>query len=411
MANFIPLSIKPNSHSHAEEAILKMIKHQGRITFADFMKIALYDHVDGYYNNGSPIGSRGDYFTSPTVHPGFGGLLARQIKRMWMLLGQPKHFYIIEIGSGNGRLAIDITNHIANLDQDLYAATKYVTIDRSQQSYLNNDKIQQILCDTLPLSNIVGCVLSNELVDAFPVHLFEIGNQGIQEIYVTHKNGAFSEELDKPSNPQLLSKINMSNLDPKNIHRGEINLAVIPWLKELSTIIKTGFILTIDYGYLENELQLSNRHNGTLQTYYKHSQGTNPYQQIGLQDITSHVNFSSIIRESSSFGIDTIGLMSQGKYLKHLGVSMWIEYFRKSTLKQPDIQANVMALRQLIDPSGLGNFKVLIQAKGIKDFDIKDLLKGIRASNSETPPTLNQNHIPIMASKYPHNTWVPDYFK
>lgn len=409
MVNLIPPSIKPNHHSHAEEEILKIIRHQGRITFADFMKIALYHPVDGYYNNDSPIGSRGDYFTSPTVHPGFGGLLAKQIKRMWALLDKPTPFYIIEIGAGNGRLAIDIINHVFAIDQDLHTSIQYFAIDRAQHPTLNHDKIQQIVSNTLPFRDVVGCVLSNELVDAFPVHLFEIGNKSIQEIYVTHENGEFREELDNPSNPQLLSKINILNLDPKNIHRGEINLEIIPWIKEVSTLIKTGFILTIDYGYLENELELDKRHNGTLQTYYKHSQGTNPYLQIGEQDITSHVNFSSIIKEGSNFGIDTIGLLSQGEYLAHLGISRWIEYFRKSTLTQPDIQANVMALRQLIDPSGLGNFKVLIQTKGINSFLIKDLLTRIGTSDVKTPPILSHNHVPIMASKYPHNTWTPDY--
>ena len=144
-------------HGRAEGCVRAAIEAKGRITFAEFMELALYG-PGGYYVVGGEaarIGAAGDFFTSPHAHPAFGALIALQLEQMWRLLGRPERFDVVEAGAGGGRLAGDMAAFASALDVAFAAAIAYQEVE-GRRSALS--------------SGVVGCLLSNELFDAFPVH-------------------------------------------------------------------------------------------------------------------------------------------------------------------------------------------------------------------------------------------------
>ena len=285
----------------AEAEIRARISQRGRITFAEFMELALYHPTGGYYRRGGAVGPSGDYYTSPSAHPAFGALLAIQTRCMWDALGRPVPFHVVELGAGNGRLAADLTTHAATLEPSFASALRYVAVDRSLGDSAADHgaapgaplPFDRVRSEGVPVDGVEGCIISNELVDAFPVHRFLV-DDGILELYVTERDGRLVEIPGEPSTPELASRLGRlpHRLPPG--YCGEVNLAIGPWTTEVSEALKRGFVVTIDYGDVDLDLYSPKRPSGTLQTYRGHSPGPGPLTQIGLQDITSHADFSSI---------------------------------------------------------------------------------------------------------------------
>ena len=170
----------------------------------------------------------------------------------------------------------------------------------------------------------VGCVLSNELIDAFPVHRFEIRDGSLFELLVdVDADGRFHSVAGEPSTPLLAERLDSLGVELPDGTRGEINLRIGEWVRRVSEIIERGFVVTIDYGYEAKELYSPERSRGTLQTYYKHTSGSSPYQWIGRQDITAHVDFTSVIEEGRAAGLRPLCLMTQAEYLNRLGLKVW----------------------------------------------------------------------------------------
>ena len=176
---------------NAEAEIHRLIATRGRITFAEFMEVALYHPGGGYYTSGDRVGASGDYYTSPSVHPAFGALLAVQLFQMWQLLGRPESFTVAEAGAGNGLLGRDIANSAADLPVPFRQALRYVCIDRRASAGLEAglDGVSRVCANGVPLRGVVGCVLSNELLDAMPVHQVTCEDGELKELYVVARDG------------------------------------------------------------------------------------------------------------------------------------------------------------------------------------------------------------------------------
>ena len=391
--------------STAEMEIRGQIARLGRITFAQFMEVALYHPVGGYYAGGGAVGADGDYFTSPSAHPAFGALIAVQLRRMWELLGRPTQFHAVEMGAGSGRLAEDVQGRADALGSDFAAALRYVAIDRSHV-WSRAASFHCVAGTGAPLRGVVGCFISNELLDAFPVHRFVVEDGEPREIYVSEKDGELVEELGVPSTPALAGRLDRLPQRLPEGYRGEVNLAIGPWMAEVSGALERGFVLTIDYGHLEGELYSAARAGGTLRTYYRHAPGVSAYRRIGFQDITSHTDFSEAAYRGRCAGLDAAGLVSQAEYLRMLGIARWIREVRTAPLGQAERHANLMAMRQLVDPSGLGGFKVLVQEKGTGIGDLVPLTPDPGSIDVDGPPLLTQEHIPLMEGRYPHAAWI-----
>ena len=390
----------------AEQAIRDRIRRQGSITFAEFMRLALYHPGGGYYTSAAPFGAAGDYYTSPAAHPAFGALLCVQLRHMWRLIGKPSQFTVVEMGAGNGILANDVAAYAERLSPEFARCLRYICIDRyAPASAAANPSVDRLRAHGVPLEGVIGCLLSNELVDAFPVHRFRIVNGAPLEIYVAlNADGAFTETLDAPSTPHLAERISALGFSLPDGFSGEVRLGVRSWLGEAAQALDKGFVITIDYGYEAADLYSQRRRFGMLQTYYRHTEGGSPYQRIGRQDISAHVDFSQLQSDGRAAGLSAIAYTTQADLLQALGIDDMLRQVRAMPLSPRDRSANLMAMRQLIKPSGLGGFKTLIQAKGV-EASAADIAPTPALRGELQAPLLSDRHMPLLAGRYPHAAW------
>ncbi|MDZ8237814.1 MAG: class I SAM-dependent methyltransferase [Nostoc sp. ChiQUE01a] len=392
---------------------------QQRITFAEFMDMALYHPEHGYYSSDAvKIGFQGgDFFTSPNLSADFGELLAEQFLQMWEILGRPVTFSLVEMGAGQGLLALHILKYYQLHYPDFFTALEYVIVEKSptlrqqQQQRLQDLPVRWCNLEDIPSNAIAGCFFSNELVDAFPVHQFTLENGELQEIYLTTqedradaKSGRrkdaensftaslrppvpmsstpFIEIAAEPSTPQLAEYFDLVGIDltsgayPDG-YRSEINLAALDWLSIVADRLQRGYVLTIDYGYPATRYYNPRRSQGTLQCYYQHRFHDNPYINIGRQDITAHVDFTALECWGDHCGLKNVGFIQQGLFLMALGLGERIAAvsYQKQPLSQ--LLQRREALHQLLDPTGLGGFGVLIQSKNLEKTEISQPLKGL----------------------------------
>lgn len=387
----------------AEQAIRDRIRRHGKITFAEFMRLALYHPVGGYYTSAAPFGAAGDYYTSPAAHPAFGALICVQLRRMWRLIGKPPQFTIVEMGAGNGILANDVAAYAPVISPKFARCLRYICIDRyAHASAAANPSVDRLRAAGVPLRAVIGCLLSNELVDAFPVHRFRIVNGAPLEIYVAlDTDGAFTETLDAPSTPCIAERISALGFPLPDGFSGEVRLNTRSWLCEAAQALDKGFVITIDYGYEAADLYSQRRRFGTLQTYYRHTEGGSPYQRIGRQDISAHVDFSQLQSDGRAAGLDTIAYTTQADLLQALGIDKMLRQVRAMPLSPRDRSANLMAMPQLIKPSGLGGFKALIQAKGV-EASAADIAPSPAQRGELQAPLLSDRHMPLLEGRYPH---------
>jgi len=351
------------------------IASEGGITFAAFMQACLYHPVHGYYTDvRDRIGRAGDFFTSTSVHALFGKLVGRQIGQFWKLLGGGP-FTLVEQGAGEGYLALDILESLQQEAPELYRDLQYVLIEispdhraRQRQRLKEHVEAGKVVWSTLEeLQPFVGCFLSNELVDAFPVHLVELTAEGLREVFVVNGEGGFAEELREPSSPRLEEYLAGLPLGLPNGYRTEINLLSRAWMAEVAQKIERGYVLTIDYGYPATERYAPWRNTGTLMCYWQHTTEENPLLRPGCQDITAHIDFSELENVGRQHELASLYFGEQYRFLMGLG---FLEELIELQSREPDAQRAQelrLTLKRLIMPeSGMGDtFKVLVQGKGV----------------------------------------------
>ena len=371
-------------------AILHRIEERGRVTFREFMDLCLYHPKYGYYSsNREKIGKRGDYYTSPCVHPIFGGMIAKQIHQMWVLMGRRSRFHIVEFGAGKGLLCHDILCSLRQERPDFFQCLSYGMVEPSPflRSEAENlllgegfgEKVQWIVPQEVESGDfrVEGCILSNELIDSFPVHMVTRRDGHLREIYVTYGDGGFREEIGNPSTGEFEEYFEKLGIVLDDGQRAEVNLMALDWMEVVSRILRRGFVVTIDYGHEAEILYSPHRRSGTLLCYYAHTWNDNPYERIGLQDITSHVDFTSLTKRGEEMGLRTTGLTTQYRFLINLGFLEEAQSMLGEDQSSIEGIKNRLALKTLILPDGgMGDvFKVLIQHKGIDN----PQLDGLRA--------------------------------
>lgn len=382
----------------AERAIRRRIARHGPITFAEYMARALYG-PGGYYTR-DDVGA--DYYTSPQVHPAFGVLLAVQLFQLWRLLERPDPFLVIEPGAGNGLLGRDISNAAGHLPEDFGDSLRYVAVDRRPGGRDARDPtFAKIAGDArrLPFRKVTGCIISNELLDALPVHRVCMEGASLRELYVDVQSdvadgyeGQLVEVAGDASTPELERRLSDLGVNLSDGQTAEICLQLDGWAASVASSLDTGFVLTIDYGRSAHDLyDPVQRPHGTLVTYRSHRQTDTPLVDPGRQDITAQVDFTSVGLAGEKAGLTTVGNISQGRLLTRLGLQTirrnaapptgaaggWITIPVSPEGALPDVLAEPFApqpddardwltgLTHLARPGGLGDFRVLVQAKGI----------------------------------------------
>ena len=386
----------------AERAIRRRIARHGPITFAEFMAAALYG-PGGYYTRPT-VGA--DYYTGPQVHPAFGALLAVQLFHLWTLLERPDPFNVLEPGGGDGLLCRDILTAARHLPDGFGDAIRYTVLDRRpaagwERGFPNADRVVgDVLAPSQPSARPpVHCVLSNELLDALPVHWVRMDGGNLRELYVGIEfdvadgyEGALVERTGEPSTPDLESRLSDLGITLADGQTAEICLLLDAWADATAALLDTGFVLTIDYGRAAGDLyDPALRPHGTLVTYRAHRQTDAPLHDVGRQDITAQVDFTSVQRAGEAVGLTTVGNVPQGLFLQRLGLqtirrnappldaggSGWItlpvgpdglppETLPDALQPEPDDGRAWRAnLTHLAQPGGLGDFRVLLQSKGL----------------------------------------------
>lgn len=358
------------------DILLERIRAKGAITFAEFMAACLYEPGLGYYTSaGRKVGAEGDFYTSSNVHSIFGRLLAREIIRMWQSLGEPANFQIVEAGAGNGRLAADVMDAVAELAPELYCKVTCRLIEAEPSLAVTQAKMLASHAPHLVWSTpaelsagnlaITGCIFSNELVDALPVHLVEMTGKGLEEVMVAADGAQFCEKLATPSTAAIEEFLARHAITLVEGQRAEIRLAADDWLSGVAASLERGFVMTIDYGYLAAELYGRMRTNGTLLCYYRHQLEENPYIRIGQQDITTHVDFSALIQTGATAALDKIWYGEQYRFLMTAGIMEEMLALEARPIPETERLRDRLALKKLMLPEGgMGDtFKVLIQGK------------------------------------------------
>ncbi len=366
-----PLPIDALAH---QEKLLQYLeescqKNQGWISFADFMQIALYAPGLGYYSAGmAKIGKEGDFITAPEISPLFSYCLANQCLEILKELDAPA--CLLELGAGNGVMAADILhflNQAHTLPEHYFILEVSADLKARQQAYLKThcafffDKI--VWLDALPNTPFQGIILANEVLDAMPVHRFQIGeNNSVLEEQVGKEGGHWVSRFYPTSNP-LLQKV-VHDLQQTLEHplptgyASEINLQLGPWLKSLSSCLHQGVMLFIDYGFPRSEFYHLSRDSGTLMCHTRHLAHPNPLLFIGLQDITTHVDFTALAEAGEQCGLTLAGFTHQAAFLINNNL---LKIAEQSTINPMQLSQQIQKLSQ---PHEMGElFKVMALTK------------------------------------------------
>jgi len=349
------------------------IRERGAITFAEYMRECLYHAEFGYYSRAAAT-RFADYYTSVDVHPIFGRLLARQLAEMWALLGRPEPFWVVEAGAGTGRLAKHVLDFAAGDLREFYAALRYVAVERSPQRRAAQASAldahiaagRASSAADLPPKIPAGCIFSNELLDAMPVHRVVRDAGALREIYVGHDREEFREQLGALSTPALAEYFQAQGIELRPGQQAEAGLAACEWIAEAGRRLARGFVLTVDYGHEAPELYNERHLRGTLLAYQQHRASEDFYRAPGEQDLTAHVNFTALDLWGRRAGLERTGRVSQAQFLLALGRdTQFAELYEEGQSEVERVRARLL-LKNLLHPEGMGEtFQVFIQHKGV----------------------------------------------
>ena len=387
------------------------------MTVAAFMDLALYDPAFGYYARASRRSGRaGDFFTSVDVGALFGELLAVQIAEMAAIVSdlaakdaedQTRNaevlssassassavnmFDLVEAGAGDGRLSADILHAIRLRHPDVYDRTRLHLVEASaaargaQRATLGETGTRLVTSTPELPSSFEGVLVANELLDAMPVHQVVMREDGLREMYVSARGHASTHARQRAacedetlvlregplSTPALADYMTRLNVRLEPGWRVEINLRAVEWVRDAARRLRRGFIVLIDYGHEARELFSVTHAAGTLATFTRHttkSAGSSaaPAPWLvdpGEQDITAHVDFTSVRAAAEDEGCLTLGFLDQTYFLLGLAAPNLADVTNLADV--PNLKKR-LALKTLIMPGGLGStMKVLILGKGV----------------------------------------------
>lgn len=354
--------------------IVDEIRRRGPMTFARFMELALYDPERGYYSSPEPRPTReGDFLTAPELEPIFGRAVARQVAEVWRRIGSPEDFTIREDGAGSGALAISILDGLRADAPELAPIVRYAPIEHNRHRLAELRSRLIAAGHRPPLSTppvtMAGVVIANEFLDALPVHrvVGSVDPPGeLMELYVDVGDGGYREVAARASTPALATRLAAEGVALAPGQRAEIRLDDAAWVAEVSRNLRVGAVIVVDYGLDARELYDRSRPDGTLLAYVGHRAHTDPFRSVGRQDLTAHVDLTSLRRAAVEAGLDVLGDTSQAEFLMGNGLEALLDEVRSDAGTDVARWAALRsAIARLLDPRMTGGFRVLVLGRGL----------------------------------------------
>ena len=373
----------------------------GRITFARYMELALYAPGLGYYSAGlNKFGAAGDFVTAPEISPLFARCVARQCRQVLQALGSGD---ILEFGAGSGAMAAELLAELEVLNSlpQQYFILEISAELRERQRATLTQRIPHLLgriiwLDEFPKQKLRGFAFANEVLDAMPVHRFQLDAEGISELYVAYENDTFAWRAGPVNDPALAERIaeicaaspdlmtytevlmsrEAGRRERQPGYISEINLAAPAWVQTVAAVIESGMLLLIDYGYPRHELYHAERARGTLLCHYRHHAHDDPFLYPGLQDITAHVDFTALAEAGHTAGLQVAGYTTQANFLLGCGLTDLAAVVPADEVRQRVQLAE--QIKRLTLPGEMGEvFKVLAlvhdSADPLLGFKLRDL--------------------------------------
>jgi SAM-dependent MidA family methyltransferase len=338
------------------------------------MELALYCPELGFYDRfPHRIGTAGDFYTSVTVGPAFGALLAFQSAR-W-LENIPDHGgQLVEAGAHDGQLALDILGWLRRHESQLFSSIAYWILESSparqrwQQTKLGElaEKVRWLpSVASLPAGGVRGVILSNEFLDALPVHRcgWDAGTRSWFEWGVGLEEGRFTW-VRLPLTAAIAGLLVLPPALQEILPDGfvfDVSPQAVAWWRKAASALACGYLLTLDYGYTRAERLGSGQSLDTLRAYHRHRLSEEVLARPGEQDLTAHVDFSALAEAGEALGLQTESHVAQGRFLT--GV-----YEMALTRHPTAIEWSAAERRQfltLTHPEHLGTrFRALVQRRG-----------------------------------------------
>lgn len=363
----------PIAQQHSDQ-LLRLIfqtieNHNGWLSFADFMQMALYQPGLGYYSNGlSKIGEAGDFITAPEISPLFSRALGNHIADV---LKQVPEADCLEFGAGNGQMAVDLLLYLAEINRlpkhyyIIEASAHLREIQRQKvKEHLGDIQSLVVWLDQLP-AEFNGAILANEVCDAMPVHRVQFENDHLLEIGVGLKNGKLEWQTQLLTNPYLKARCEQIHSQLQLFpYQTEIAIQALAWLGTIANLLKQGAIYLIDYGYEAKDYFHPLRHQGMLRCHYRHQAHDDPLVLVGLQDITTHVDFTALAETAHAEGLQVEGYQRQSDFLLAGDILNLSQNHATEAFHQMQQAA---ALKRLLLPEQMGElFKVLSLSKNVE---------------------------------------------
>jgi SAM-dependent MidA family methyltransferase len=366
----------PDPESVGEDEVLvarlrATIEAEGPIDFARFMARALYEPGHGYYRRPDPgPGPAGDFLTAPETHPIFGAAIGRLLEQAWSALGRPARFTVVEHGAGTGALAEGLLASLRDDGSPLLDAIRYRPVEvELARIHAFRDRLESAgLAAALDAADAaadgppeVGAVLANEVLDALPVHRIVGRDGGLREQLVgLDADGAFEWVEADPTTPELAQRLADEGIVLDDGQAAEVCLGVETWLGGAADGLERGVVVLVDYAEEPASLYAPRRRDGTLRAFARHGVGGDPFRHVGRQDLTATVDLAAVRAAAARAGLEPVGETTQAELLAATSGDAAVAAIRRPGATLEDALRLRSALARLLDPRGMGGYRVLV---------------------------------------------------
>jgi SAM-dependent MidA family methyltransferase len=358
--------------------IVAEVARQGRMTFAEFMALALYHPAHGFYTRvpaaSGPVGPEGAFVTAPTASPLFARVIARLLDRLAGAIGEP--LTLAELGAGEGFLLRGLGHELGERRARVIArAVAVETAAWARERLLGSCPWVEVTARLANCSRPGGptVLFASEFYDALPVHRVTVRREGealaLGEFYVESDGGeGLRWLLERPSSEELEGYLAEHGIVLQEDQVAEIRPeAQAIHAEHLAWCGRNALAVVLDYGYGARQLyNPRGRRGGSLVGYRQHRLASDVLADPGEVDITAHVNFDDLELAATDLGWERGGIQPLGRFLAlHGALELLPGGLGRETPPEPTEWAELAAARRLLSPAGMGtDLKVLVQGRG-----------------------------------------------